>query len=63
MGFKVMIHRASMLVVYKAVRGVMEELLGKGVVDRSHYAEREEVASLLGLDDVYEMESKYAVVG
>ncbi|MBI2166464.1 MAG: isocitrate lyase/PEP mutase family protein [Chloroflexi bacterium] len=63
LGFKVMIHRGSMLAVYKAVRGVMEELKQKGVVDKARYATREEVAGLLGLDKVYEMEKRYTAVG
>ena len=62
LGFKVMIHRGSMAVVYKAVRGVMAELKSTGSVDRSGYATREEVAALLGLDGIYQMEQKYAAV-
>ena len=59
MGFRIMIHRTSMAVVYKAVRQVMEELKSKGWVDRSVAASREEIADFLGLPKIYEMEEKY----
>ncbi|MFQ5849704.1 MAG: oxaloacetate decarboxylase [Candidatus Binatia bacterium] len=62
LGFRIMIHRASVLVVYKAVREVMEELKEKGSVDRSRTATREEVAELLGLSRIYEMEDRYATL-
>ncbi len=62
LGFRIMIHRASLFAVFKAVREVMQELKEKGSVDRSHTATREEVAELLGLSGVYEMEERYAAV-
>ena len=62
LGFRIMIHRASLFAVYKAVREVMQELKEKGSVDRSHTTTREEVAELLGLSGVYEMEERYATV-
>ena len=63
LGFKIMIHRGSMFAVYKWVRSVMEQLKSEGVVDPSLYGKREEVAGLLGLDAIYEMEKEYAVAG
>ncbi len=63
LGFKIMIHRGSMFAVYKWVRSVMEQLKCEGVVDPSLYGKREEVAGLLGLDAIYEMEKEYAVAG
>lgn len=60
LGFRIMIHRASLFAVYKAVRGVMQQLKETGSVDRSLTATREEVAELLGLSRIYEMEEKYA---
>ena len=63
LGFKVMIHRGSMFAVYKWVRTVMEQLKDTGMVDPSLYATREQVAGLLGLEEIYEMEKEYAVAG
>ena len=63
LGFKVMIHRGSMFAVYKWVRTVMEQLKDTGMVDPSLYGTREQVAGLLGLDAIYEMEKEYAVAG
>ena len=63
LGFKVMIHRGSMLAVYRASRAVMEQLKAKGSVDPALYATREEVAALLGLEAIYRMEAEYAVRG
>ncbi|MCZ6891354.1 MAG: isocitrate lyase/PEP mutase family protein [Chloroflexi bacterium] len=63
LGFKIMIHRGSMFAVYKWVRSVMEQLKSEGAVDPSLYGKREEVAELLGLDAIYEMEKEYAVAG
>ena len=61
LGFKVMIHRASMLAVHKAFRETLEMLKATGSVDRSRIATREEVAELLGLSDIYRLEERYAV--
>lgn len=61
LGFKVMIHRASMFGVYKWVRSIMEQLKNEGAVDPSLYGKREEVAEVLGLGNIYEMEKEYAV--
>ena len=63
LGFKVMIHRGSMFAVYKWVRTVMEQLKDTGMVDPSLYGTREQVAGLLGLETIYEMEKEYAVAG
>ena len=63
LGFKVMIHRGSMFAVYKWVRTVMEQLKDTGMVDPSLYSTREQVAGLLGLEAIYEMEKEYAVAG
>ena len=63
LGFKVMIHRGSMFAVYKWVRTVMEQLKDTGMVDPSLYGTREQVAGLLGLEAIYEMEKEYAVAG
>jgi len=61
LGFKIMIHRGSMFGVYKWVRSIMEQLKNEGAVDPSLYGKREEVAAVLGLENIYEMEKKYAV--
>ena len=41
----------------------MEQLKDTGMVDPSLYGTREQVAGLLGLDAIYEMEKEYAVAG
>ena len=61
LGFKIMIHRGSMLSVHKALYEVMSQLHTYGVTDSSLYSTREEVAGLLGLDEIYRMETEYAV--
>ncbi len=62
-GFKVMIHRGPMFVVYRAVKSAMEELKETGSLGPTWAKEsphvRQEIASLLGLDTVYEMERRY----
>lgn len=61
LGYKVMIHRGSMLAVHKALTQVMSQLHNTGVADSALYSTREEVAGLLGLADIYRMETEYAV--
>ena len=39
----------------------MEQLKNEGAVDPSLYGKREEVAEVLGLGNIYEMEKEYAV--
>ena len=61
MGYKLMICGSTIWLIYKAVKESFEELKAVGKVDPSRYATRWDVAGLLGLDDIYEMERKYGV--
>ena len=61
MGYKLMICRSTIWLVYKQVRDSFEELKQTGRVNPERYGTRWDVAGLLGLDDVYELEQKYGV--
>ena len=61
MGYKLMICGSTIWLVYKAVKDSFEELKATGKVNPERYASRWDVANLLGLDDIYEMERKYQV--
>ncbi len=58
LGFRLMLGCYTMSVVYDAVRSAMEELRDTGTV-AGVPQRRMEIASLLGLDRVYEMEQEY----
>ena len=59
LGYKLMICGGTIWLVYKAVKDAFEELKSTGKVDRTRYATRMDVANLLGLERIYEMEKKY----
>ena len=61
MGYKLMICGSTIWLVYKQVRDSFEELKQTGRVNPERYGTRWDVAGLLGLDDVYELEQKYGV--
>ena len=61
LGFKLMICGSTIWLVYKAVKDSFEELKATGRVNPERYATRLDVANLLGLDGIYEMERKYGV--
>ena len=61
MGYKLMICGSTIWLVYKQVRDAFEELKTQGRVDPQRYGTRMDVANLLGLDEVYELEQKYGV--
>ena len=61
LGYKLMICGSTIWLVYKAVRDAFEELKAVGKVDPSRYATRMDVANLLGLQEIYEMEKRYGV--
>lgn len=63
MGFKLMICGSTIWLVYKAVRDAFAELKATGKVDRNRYGTRMQVADLLGLPEVYELERRYGVSG
>ena len=61
MGYKLMICGSTIWLVYKAVKDSFEELKATGKVNPERYASRWDVANLLGLENIYEMERKYEV--
>ena len=61
MGYKLMICGGTIWLIYQQLRASYEELKTQGKVDTSRYGTRWQVAELLGLQDVYDLESKYGV--
>ena len=61
MGYKLMICGSTIWLVYKQVPEAFEELKQTGRVNPERYGTRWDVAGLLGLDDIYELEQKYGV--
>jgi 2-methylisocitrate lyase-like PEP mutase family enzyme len=61
LGYKLMICGGTIWLIYQQLKASYEELKTQGKVDTSRYGTRWEVAELLGLQDVYGLESKYGV--
>jgi 2-methylisocitrate lyase-like PEP mutase family enzyme len=61
LGYRLMICGSTIWLVYKQVKEAFEELRETGRVDPERYGTRWDVAGLLGLDQVYELEKKYGV--
>ena len=61
LGYKLMICGSTIWLVYKAIKDAFEELKTTGKVNPERYGTRWDVASLLGLDQIYELERKYEV--
>jgi 2,3-dimethylmalate lyase len=61
LGYRLMICGSTIWLVYKQVRDAFEELKHQGKVDPARFGTRWDVAGLLGLDQVYELERKYGV--
>jgi 2-methylisocitrate lyase-like PEP mutase family enzyme len=61
LGYRLMICGSTIWLVYKQVKEAFEELRETGRVDPERYGTRWDVADLLGLDQVYELEKKYGV--
>jgi len=61
LGYKLMICGGTIWLIYQQLRDSFAELKATGKVDTSRYGSRLEVANLLGLQEVYELESKYGV--
>lgn len=61
LGYRLMICGSTIWLVYKQVKDAFEELRETGRVDPKRYGTRWDVAGLLGLDQVYELEKKYGV--
>ena len=63
MGYKVMICGSTIWLIYKQLTAAFEELKETGAVDAARFGSRWDVANLLGLDEVYELERKYSAEG
>ena len=61
LGYKLMICGSTIWLVYKQVRDAFEELKQEGRVDPNRFGTRWDVAGLLGLDQIYELERKYGL--
>ena len=61
MGYKLMICGSTIWLIYKQVKESFEELKQSGKVNPERYGTRWDVARLLGLDEIYELERKYGV--
>ena len=61
LGYKLMICGSTIWLVYKQVRDAFEELKTQGKVDPQRYGTRMDVANLLGLDQIYQLEQRYGV--
>ena len=61
LGYRLMICGSTIWLVYQQVRDAFRELRSQGKVDPSRYGTRMDVAGLLGLDRIYELERKYGV--
>ncbi len=61
LGYRLMICGSTIWLVYKQVRDSFEELKSTGKVNPERFGTRWDVAGLLGLDQIYELERKYGV--
>ena len=61
LGYKLMICGSTIWLIYQQVKESFEELKDSGAVNAARYGSRWDVADLLGLDQVYELERKYGV--
>ena len=61
LGYRLMICGSTIWLIYKQVHGAFEELQRTGRVKPERYGTRWDVAGLLGLDQIYELERLYGV--
>ena len=61
LGYKLMICGSTIWLIYQQVHDSFAELKRTGKVDSARYGNRWQVADLLGLQEVYELERKYGV--
>ena len=61
LGYKLMICGSTIWLVYQQVKEAFEELKDQGKVDPSRFGTRWDVAGLMGLEQIYELERKYGV--
>ena len=59
LGYRLMICGSTIWLVYKQIHDAFSELKETGKVDPERYGTRWDVAGLLGLDQIYELERKY----
>ena len=59
LGYRLMICGSTIWLVYKQIRDSFAELKETGKVNPERYGTRWDVAGLLGLDQIYELETKY----
>ena len=59
LGYRLMICGSTIWLVYKQIRDSFAELKETGKVNPERYGTRWDVAELLGLDQIYELEQKY----
>ena len=60
LGYRLMICGSTIWLIYKQIRDAFAELKEAGRVNPERYGTRWDVAGLLGLDQIYELERKYA---
>ena len=61
LGYKLMICGSTIWLIYKQLKEAFTELKNDGRVDPNRYGTRWDVAGLLGLDEVYELERRYGI--
>ena len=61
LGYKLMICGSTIWLIYQQLKESFEELKATGAVIPARYGTRWDVAALLGLDEIYELERKYGV--
>ena len=61
LGYRLMICGGTIWLVCRAVKEAFEELKATGRVDPERYATRWDVANMLGLEGIYELERRYGV--
>lgn len=61
LGYKIMICGSTIWLIYKQLRDAFTELAEEGAVNPARFGTRWDVAGLMGLDAVYELEQKYGV--
>ncbi len=63
LGYKVMICGSTIWLIYQQLKDAFEELKATGRVNPERLGTRWDVAALLGLDEVYELERRYSPQG
>ncbi|MBT99618.1 MAG: carboxyvinyl-carboxyphosphonate phosphorylmutase [Dehalococcoidia bacterium] len=61
LGYKIMICGSTIWLIYKQLKDAFTELVEEGAVNPERFGTRWDVAGLMGLDAVYELEQKYGI--